>query len=273
VSRATSPACSGQCPLTRREASTPCAAGPPVWLTAMPGAPWPPMSLFFLDTTKVVKSETLPSARAAPGTSAIAATTEAGTGLAAGCSGSFAPVARTTTSPALDLVSAVNDSPRVSVKMKEPATKATPRMTAKALMRSRSLRARRIWPGRRGTSVDPPRPVESRPHPLQDRSAVGRRSSSTTLPSARKTTRSVQLAAPGSWVTMTMVWPNSVDRPAQEPEHLGARRRVEVAGRLVGEDDLGPADERPGAGHALLLPPGQLGRSVREPVASARRCR
>ena len=41
-------------------------------------------------------------------------------------------------------------------------------------------------------------------------SGVGSASSSTTLPSARKTTRSAYDAPRGSWVTMTMDWPNSV---------------------------------------------------------------
>src|SRR5690606_14163158 len=40
-------------------------------------------------------------------------------------------------------------------------------------------------------------------------SAVGSTMSPTILPSARKTTRSAYAAAFGSWVTITIVWPNS----------------------------------------------------------------
>ena len=49
-----------------------------------------------------------------------------------------------------------------------------------------------------------------------------------------------------------------VDAVPQEAQHLGAGAAVEVAGRLVGEDDLGPADQRAGDGDPLLLPAGQL---------------
>ena len=42
--------------------------------------------------------------------------------------------------------------------------------------------------------------------------------------------------------------------------------RVQVAGRLVGEDHLGPGDQRPGQGDPLLLAAGQLARPVTEAV-------
>ena len=58
-----------------------------------------------------------------------------------------------------------------------------------------------------------------------------------------------------------------VDRPAEEPEHLGRRLAVEVAGGLVSEDQLGSAGEGPGDGDALLLAARQLGRTMPEPVA------
>ena len=51
-------------------------------------------------------------------------------------------------------------------------------------------------------------------------------------------------------------------RLAQERQHLGARARVEVAGGLVGEDDLRLAGERPGRRHPLLLAARQLVRPV-----------
>src|ERR1017187_3019628 len=57
-----------------------------------------------------------------------------------------------------------------------------------------------------------------------------------------------------------------VDGAAEEREELGARPRVEVARRFVGEDDLGPADQRAGGGYLLLLAPRQFARPVPQPV-------
>ena len=59
------------------------------------------------------------------------------------------------------------------------------------------------------------------------------------------------------------------DRLAQERQHLGRGIRVKVACGLVGEDQVGSADERAGTGHALLLATGHLARSVRQTVADA----
>src|SRR4051794_755562 len=56
-------------------------------------------------------------------------------------------------------------------------------------------------------------------------------------------------------------------RAAHEGEDLGPAAAVEVAGRLVGEDDLGLADQGPGHGHPLLLTPRQLARTVLQPAA------
>ena len=58
-----------------------------------------------------------------------------------------------------------------------------------------------------------------------------------------------------------------VDRAAEELEDLPARGRVEVAGRLVREQHRRLRDERAGNRDALLLPAGELGRAVRQPVA------
>ncbi len=64
-----------------------------------------------------------------------------------------------------------------------------------------------------------------------------------------------------------------VDGLAHEVEDLAARRGVEVAGGLVGEDDVGPAGQGPGDGDPLLLTARQLAGLVLEAVAQARRCR
>src|SRR5262249_34667922 len=52
-------------------------------------------------------------------------------------------------------------------------------------------------------------------------------------------------------------------------KNLGAGLRVEVAGRLIGEDDLRPARQRAGDGYPLLLAAGQLAGPVLQPVAQA----
>jgi hypothetical protein len=51
-------------------------------------------------------------------------------------------------------------------------------------------------------------------------------------------------------------------QPPEELEHLGGRDRVEVAGRLVADDQLGVGGERPRDRDALLLAAGELGREV-----------
>src|SRR3954471_21287678 len=54
--------------------------------------------------------------------------------------------------------------------------------------------------------------------------------------------------------------------PVQQPHDLDGRVRVEVSGRLVGQQDQRPVDERPGHRDALLLTAGQL---MRVPVLLA----
>ena len=60
-----------------------------------------------------------------------------------------------------------------------------------------------------------------------------------------------------------------VDRVAHEGEDLAAGRRVEVAGRLVGEDHGRPGDECAGDRDPLLLAAGELGGAMRQPVGQA----
>src|SRR3954454_9270563 len=55
--------------------------------------------------------------------------------------------------------------------------------------------------------------------------------------------------------------PGAVD-PVEQAHDADARGGVEVAGRLVGQQDRGPVDERPGDGDALLLAAGQLVREA-----------
>ena len=65
--------------------------------------------------------------------------------------------------------------------------------------------------------------------------------------------------------------PALVVQPLEDPHHLDARARVEVAGRLVGEQQRRVVDQRAGDGDALLLAARQLVRMVIEPLAEADR--
>ena len=56
---------------------------------------------------------------------------------------------------------------------------------------------------------------------------------------------------------------------AEQVQDFGSRVAVEVAGRLVGQDQRGLVDQRAGDGHALLLAAGEFGRLVVQPVAQA----
>ena len=72
------------------------------------------------------------------------------------------------------------------------------------------------------------------------------------------------------WLTPSRLTPTKiVNGLAHEPEHLGPRPGVEVARRLVGEDQIGPRREGTHDGGALLLAARQLVRAVREAVAEA----
>ena len=102
-------------------------------------------------------------------------------------------------------------------------------------------------------------------------SRSGSRISSTTRPSARNTTRSVNAGRDRVVGHHHDGLPELVDGAAQQREHLGAGAGVEVAGGLVGEDDRRPAGQRPGHRDPLLLTAGELVGPVVEPVAEADR--
>ena len=88
-------------------------------------------------------------------------------------------------------------------------------------------------------------------------------------PSRIVTTRGIDSAKSRLCVTTTIVVPCfSVDLE-EELVHRAARRRVEVAGRLVGEHELRRQDQRAREGDALLLAAGELARAVRARAARA----
>ena len=99
------------------------------------------------------------------------------------------------------------------------------------------------------------------------RGASVRRSSSMS-PSRTTITRRACAAMSGSWVTRMMVIP-SLAELLEQRHHLQAGVRVEVAGRLVGQDEARPVDQRAGDRHPLLLAARELAGVVVEPLAEA----
>ena len=81
--------------------------------------------------------------------------------------------------------------------------------------------------------------------------------------------RSHASATSGLCVTSTNVVPVSVLMRRRVADDLLGRRGVQVAGRLVAEDDRRVVDERPRDRDALLLSAGQLARGMAHPVAQA----
>ena len=81
-------------------------------------------------------------------------------------------------------------------------------------------------------------------------------------PSAMRTRRPQRSASLRSWVTRTRVACRRRCRPNSRSITCSPVRAVEVAGRLVGEDDLRARAERAGDGDALLLAARQLRREM-----------
>ncbi len=86
-------------------------------------------------------------------------------------------------------------------------------------------------------------------------------------------TRLAHAAMSCSCVTRQIVMPRSWLRRLEEREHLEARTRVEVAGRLVGEEERRIGHERASDGDALLLTAGELARRVMHAVGERHRRR
>ena len=93
-------------------------------------------------------------------------------------------------------------------------------------------------------------------------------SSDTMCPSFSTIERFVRAATSGSCVTMMIVRPSRLSLSSRSRISLG-RHRVEVARRLVGQDEFGVVHQAAGDGHALLLAAGELRRPVVEPLAQA----
>ena len=72
-----------------------------------------------------------------------------------------------------------------------------------------------------------------------------------------------------SWVTTTSVVPRRLLEAAEDRVDLVAGLGVELAGRLVGQDQDRLLDQRPGDRHPLLLAAGELIGAVIEAIAQA----
>ena len=74
--------------------------------------------------------------------------------------------------------------------------------------------------------------------------------------------RLLKAAISGSWVTRMTVMPRLLVQPHEELHDLVARPGIEVACRLIGQDDRRVVHERPGNGDPLLLAAGKLVRMM-----------
>ena len=88
-------------------------------------------------------------------------------------------------------------------------------------------------------------------------------------PSRSTIDRLVRSATSGSCVTMMIVRPWRFRLSSRSRISLVVAR-VEVAGRLVGQDELGVVHQAAGDGHALLLAAGELRRPMLEPLCPGR---
>src|SRR4051794_847090 len=207
------------------------------------GAPRPPTTLWLVPTTKTPRAWTFPSTRAAPGTLSSRVTREAGTVRVEGSPLSVVlPAGRTTTSPTEAPKSRLKPLLSAAENTSEPTTNATPSEMANVLISRRTLRASKLFQTARSTSVrrlGGGHPGDDllalRVAELVDDAAVGEEDDAVGV---RGRDRVVRHHHHGLGVV--------VDTAAQELEDLGARATVEVARRLVGEDDLGPTHQ--GAG-------------------------
>ena len=95
-----------------------------------------------------------------------------------------------------------------------------------------------------------------------------------TRPSSSRMTSSARSMSASSWVATRAVIALGRDHGAQQAHDLTAGLEVELAGRLVGDQQLGAAGQRPSDRHPLLLAAGQLTRALRgvlgEPDESSR---
>src|SRR6478752_10341834 len=227
----------------------------------------------------------LPSARSTPLSAPSSATAAAGTVLESApvnppAAADAACAGRTVTSGAVCANSWLKLLLRVSVKINVPATNATPRTIANALIPIRSLWAKRLFRVARSTSghrvcdgnrADGPAlmlRIEAL-HPVED--PIGGRLGHLVhdLPVGQEQ-HAVRVSGGGRVVGDHHDGLAELPyRPPEETEHLRAGNRIEVSGRFVGEDDVRPSGQGSCAGHPLLLAPGELARLVADSITEA----
>ena len=120
--------------------------------------------------------------------------------------------------------------------------------------------AARAAPSRGARSSITPSAAAPRPRPTA------------TCPSRNRTTRRAYAAMSGSCVTITIVMPRSLVEVASSSMISWLRRGVEVAGRLVGEQQRRLGHQRARDRDALLLAARELGRRVLRAVGEPDRC-
>src|SRR3954453_22311375 len=237
-----------------------------------------------LSSSSVPSALTPPSATSTPGVASTLSSVDAGIVGGAPKSALTGWAASTETSTPFWTRSnrLLNDSLMVSVNTSVPTTKATPRTPAKPVSTERSLRVSSPRSASLYTYATAflrsSTPAASLPAP-----------SCTTLPSSSTTSRLPRPVLPRAVRNALAVVDHDeparhrggdrlvgdhdhrlaelVDGAAQQAEHLLGGVRVQVAGRLVGEQHGRPVHERAGDGDALLLAAGELGRPVRQAVA------
>src|SRR5262245_306592 len=215
-----------------------------------------------LSSSSVPSELTPPSAASTPGVAWTFSSVEAGIVGGASKSALTGCAASTDTSTPFWTRSNrfLNDSLIVSVKTSVPTTKATPMTTAKPVSTERSLRvssprsASLDTSGHRLHQVEHARGVAA--VAVVDDLAVVEHDEAAGHRGGHRLVRDHdhRLA-------------ELVDGAAQQAEHLLGGVRVQIAGRLVGEQHGRPVHERAGDGDALLLAAGELRRPVRQAVA------
>src|SRR5690348_11499240 len=267
ASMATSPGPRGGPPSIRCSADS-CGYGSK--LTARVGAPPVAMALPS-GATNWANPWTWPSAMPTPGTWRTVASSDSGTGLRV----AFPPLPswatpRTWKSTLAKTVpnSALNVLCNVSVRTNVPEMNVTPKMIASAVSASRSLCASSPL-SVTFRMCHPPLLIAERPHAFQH-GVGGRRFE---LAHHRPVGQEHHPVGVGGTARVVRHHDDRLaefaDRLLQEGQDAVRGVRVEVAGGLVGEDQVGLVDQRPGAGDALLLAAGELGRAVREAVGDA----
>src|SRR3954454_8553684 len=208
--------------------------------------------------------ETLPSATLTPGVAFTLSSTDAGIvgGVEKSAFTAWWDSSSTSTPCLVRSNRFLNDSLIVSVNTSVPTTNATPMTTAKPVRTDRSLRVSRPRSATRVTSGH-------RLHQVEHALGVLAAAVVDHLAVAEHHDPVGHCGRRGIVGDHDHRLAELVHGLAQQPQDLLGGVRVEVARRLVGEQDGRPVHEGARDGDALLLAAGELRRAVRQPVAQA----